>query len=341
MAKRKGDQPTPAVQPQTASEPAKLAAPPAAAEAASPELAKIEAPAVTPPAPPAESEPVIALGPAVSPSDTAPIAVSVEPSKPEAAPADPVTPRSEEVRPADVGSDETIVASATPSLLSAWTTSPAAARVRRLAPLAATIAAAAALGSMAGSFATGGSGSPVLSAPAVQTADARVLKEQITRLHSEIAALKASIDTSTRTASAQFIKVGDRLDRFEKAQAEPTAKLAKLAEALDRIERRAPTTSLAAAAAHDITGSVGPVAALAPAPQLGGPPETRPANPPVLEGWRVRSVYNGAALIQSRLGGVMEVEPGDNLPGLGRVEAIRRQEGKWVVVTNKGLIVAH
>jgi hypothetical protein len=27
------------------------------------------------------------------------------------------------------------------------------------------------------------------------------------------------------------------------------------------------------------------------------------------------------------------------MPGLGRVEAIRRQDGRWVVVTNKGLIV--
>jgi len=53
----------------------------------------------------------------------------------------------------------------------------------------------------------------------------------------------------------------------------------------------------------------------------------------------VRSVYNGAALIQSRVGGVMEVEPGDNLPGLGRIEKIHRQDGKWVVVTSKGLIV--
>jgi hypothetical protein len=35
----------------------------------------------------------------------------------------------------------------------------------------------------------------------------------------------------------------------------------------------------------------------------------------------------------------MEVEPGDNLPGLGRIEAIRRQDGRWVVVTSKGVIL--
>jgi hypothetical protein len=37
---------------------------------------------------------------------------------------------------------------------------------------------------------------------------------------------------------------------------------------------------------------------------------------------------------------VFEVYPGDPLPGVGRVNAIRRQDGRWVVVTDRGLIVA-
>ena len=341
MGKRKGDQPTPQAQEPTVGEPGKLAPPPAPAEAVSPEIAEIEAPAAMPPPvpePQAEPEPVVAAAPAVT-AEAAPIIVSIEPPKAEAAIADPVMPRLEDIRPADVRSDETIAAAAAPSLLSGWTTSPSWARARRLGPLAATIVIALALGATAGSFATGGSSSAPTSQPAAPTADARALKEQVTRLHAEIAALKASIDTSAKSASVQYIKLGDRLDRVEKAQAEPAAKLTKLTEAVDRIERRTPTMSVAAAA-HDITGSVGSVAALAPAPQLDAPPETRPATLPKLEGWHVRSVYNGAALIQSRVGGVMEVEPGDNLPGLGRIEAIRRQDGKWVVVTSKGLIAA-
>jgi hypothetical protein len=337
MAKRNDEQPTPQAPEQTADEPAKLAAAPVPAEAAAPELAKVEAPAVTPPALP-QPEPVVAVAPVVT-SEAAPIAISIAPPKPEAAIVDPVMPRPDDLQAANVLADETSTPTAAPSLLSGWTTSPSWARARRLAPLAATIVIALALGAAAGSFATGGWGSAPASQPVAPTADARALKDQIARLHADIAALKASIDTSAKSASAQYIRLGDRLDRFEKTQAEPTARLAKLADAVDRIERRTPATSVAAAA-HDITGSVGPVASLAPAPQLEGPPETRPATPPVLDGWRVRSVYNGAALIQSRLGGVMEVEPGDNLPGLGRVEAIRRQDGKWVVVTNKGLIVA-
>ena len=35
-----------------------------------------------------------------------------------------------------------------------------------------------------------------------------------------------------------------------------------------------------------------------------------------------------------------EVYAGDPVPGLGRIDAIRKQDGRWVVVTSKGLVVA-
>jgi hypothetical protein len=44
------------------------------------------------------------------------------------------------------------------------------------------------------------------------------------------------------------------------------------------------------------------------------------------------------ALIENRRG-IYEVYAGDPVPGAGRVDAIRRQDGRWVVVTSKGLIV--
>jgi hypothetical protein len=53
----------------------------------------------------------------------------------------------------------------------------------------------------------------------------------------------------------------------------------------------------------------------------------------------LRDVANGGALIEGRQG-IFEVYAGDPVPGLGRVDAIRRQDGRWVVVTGKGLIVA-
>jgi hypothetical protein len=169
--------------------------------------------------------------------------------------------------------------------------------------------------------------------PLASTEDSRVLKESIARITADVAALKAAVDTSGRSANSQLVKLGDRLDRFERAQAEPAAKLAKLAEAIDRIERRTPGPN-AAAAAHDTTGAIAAVAPSAPQAMA-----VRDAGPPVLEGWIVRSVYNGEALIQGRLG-LVAVARGDTLPGLGRIENIRRQDGRWVVVTTKGLIVA-
>jgi hypothetical protein len=60
---------------------------------------------------------------------------------------------------------------------------------------------------------------------------------------------------------------------------------------------------------------------------------------PTVEGWVLRDVSHGGALIEGRRG-LYEVFAGDPVPGLGKVDAIRRQDGRWVVVTSKGLIVA-
>jgi hypothetical protein len=32
--------------------------------------------------------------------------------------------------------------------------------------------------------------------------------------------------------------------------------------------------------------------------------------------------------------------PGDLVPGLGRIQEIKRQDGRWVVVTSRGLVVS-
>ncbi len=126
----------------------------------------------------------------------------------------------------------------------------------------------------------------------------------------------------------------ERFDRAERAQADPTAKLAKISETIDKLEKRIatlPTTTAAAATqANDITGTVSP----RPAPETKAPPK-----PPILEGFVLRRVYDGVALVESRMG-VVELVPGAPLPGGGRVEDIKREDGRWVVVTSRGLIVA-
>ncbi len=197
-------------------------------------------------------------------------------------------------------------------------------RVSRFTVLAASLALAAALGGMGGVL-----GASLFMRPtsAIIVAGAKTgleeihaLKENIVLARAEIAALKVSIDAGIRNASAQFTKLGERIDRVERIQAEPVAKLSKAVETLDRLAR--------SETAGQATGSI----ALPPA--AGG----ASANAGVVEGWVVRDVYRGTALIEGRMG-MIEVDKGDTVPGLGRVDAIRKQDGRWVVVTSKGLIV--
>jgi hypothetical protein len=324
MAKRKGDQPNSEAPDRAGNEPDKLAAQPIQGGPPAEPISKIDAPGLAPPQ--------VAQIAAAAPSPVAPPAPAIDLPKMEAASAAPPIAPPEAFRPDDVRPGEAIAAAASAS---SWAPSRSWSKARRLMPLAATIAIAAAMGAMAGSLATTGLAHLWAGQPAAKAANATPVKDSIARINTDLAALKGAIEMSAKSANSQFTKLGDRFDRIERAQAEPAAKLAKLAEAVERIERRAPAP--AAPAAHDITGSV---ATPAPAPQVAAAEPVRPASPPVLDGWYVRSVYNGAALIQGRLGGVMEVEPGDNLPGLGRVENIRRQDGRWVVVTSKGVIVS-
>jgi len=265
--------------------------------------AKIDSPALVPSQSDPTAEPATVATSAVTPKVEAPLVAPVA-----------------DIRPSPDRAPQTEAAASVASIL---------VRMVRSVPLAASIALAAVCGAIVGSIATAGLAGPRAGTPPTAAAsidDVRALKESIVRVNTEMVALKAAIDTSGRTANAQFNKFGERLDRFERAQAEPAAKLAKITDAIDRIERRPPVT-----AATETTSSVANLAPPAAEP-------ARPAGPPVVEGWVVRSVYNGAALIQGRYG-VIAVEPGDHLPGLGRVENIRRQDGRWVVVTSKGLIV--
>jgi hypothetical protein len=59
----------------------------------------------------------------------------------------------------------------------------------------------------------------------------------------------------------------------------------------------------------------------------------------VVDGWILRNVSGGSALVEGRPG-LIQVMPGDSLPGVGRVETIKREDGRWVVVTTGGLIVS-
>lgn len=189
------------------------------------------------------------------------------------------------------------------------------ATARRLS-IAAIVAIAAAVGAIGGSLATVGAGhymkgDQTAAVAAVAAEQGRSVESAIGKINADIAALKSS-------SAAQSAKIVDRIDRVEKAQAEPAAKLAKLSEAVEKL--RAPTP------ATEVTGSIAKPAAQA-------------NRLPVVDGWALRDVSDGIATVIGRQG-IFDVIPGDPLPGVGRVDAIRRQDGRWVVVTSRGLIVA-
>jgi hypothetical protein len=199
----------------------------------------------------------------------------------------------------------------------------AAPRINRFTLLAATLALAAAVGGMVGALVAYGlarPGPPPVTAGRTDLDEIQALKENVVQARVDLAALKVSVESATRSANAQFTRVGERIERVERLQGEPATKLNKAIETLERLSRDA-----AAGQSKEVTGSV--------APQGGAP-----AKPGSVEGWVVRDVHRGTALIEGRMG-VIEVDQGDFVPGLGRVDAIRKQDGRWVVVTSKGIIM--
>ena len=65
----------------------------------------------------------------------------------------------------------------------------------------------------------------------------------VARIDADIVALKASVEHTSKMGMSQFNKTSDRLDKVEKAQAEPAAKLAKLSEAVDKLRAAPPACS--------------------------------------------------------------------------------------------------
>ena len=212
-------------------------------------------------------------------------------------------------------------------------------RSGKFAILAASLAVAAGLGAVAGALGAS-TVAPTAATPApgpvVSSTDAdetQSLKATVAQLRADVSALIVTIETANKAANGQLSKMAERFDRIERSQAEPVARNGKAVGALELQERRADT-----GASRETTGSLltGPAAAPAAAPLASSPAAT----PPTVPGWAVRDVYRGVALIQGPRRGLIEVEAGDVIPGIGRVESIRKQDGHWIVTTSRGIIAS-
>ena len=133
-------------------------------------------------------------------------------------------------------------------------------------------------------------------------------------------------DRNKRSTTAQLGKLTERLDRTEKAQAEPAAKLAKIMpRALDRLERR---TAAAALAAGRTSPARSPPSKSRRrsrrSSKAGGCATSTPAAP-----WSRAATARCSRSVPVR-----------TCRALGRVETIKREDGTVVVTTPKGIIAA-
>jgi hypothetical protein len=207
----------------------------------------------------------------------------------------------------------------------------------RMMAIAAMIALGITVGAVGGSVAMSGLGKLFAADDTKSTNQA--LEDHIARLDGELSALKAEVDRNAKQSIAARAKSAERLDKLEKGQAEPAAKLAKLSETVEKLRTTPPAAApaptpapVASAPAKEVTGSINaPVPTPAPKPEV--------ARLPMVDGWRIIDIAGGGATIEGRAG-IFEVYAGDPVPGLGRVDAIRKQDGRWTVVTSRGLIVA-
>jgi hypothetical protein len=182
---------------------------------------------------------------------------------------------------------------------------------KRNALLAASVALAVALGAVVGAVASGGFAAPARTDIA-GLEERKAMQQSISRLTKEITTLKASIQAANKIAHTQQI--------------------AKNTERLDQ------------GAIAEITGSIIPPQTTAPLPTPRPTPgvaalETLPARSPVVQDWTIRDARDGFVYVQGH-GDIYQVVPGAPLPGLGPVQSIKRQDGRWVVLTPKGIIVS-
>jgi len=225
-------------------------------------------------------------------------------------------------------------------------TAAATSRSTRFALLAASVAIAASFGAIGGSLGAAKLGllptpEPVAAVAPVGkeqvTEEVRALKESVAQLRATTRALSDGFTTlraTVTTASAQNGKIAETLERIEKAQ----SAAAKIAFSAPGVPPTIPahvvstTQALPVPPTPEVTSTIAPKGA----PMvLGTPPST--LKPPTVQGFVLRRVYDGAALIEGR-DGMIEVEPGVVAPGLGRIEAIKREDGRWVVVTARGVV---
>lgn len=167
----------------------------------------------------------------------------------------------------------------------------------------------------------------------VASAEIQSLRETVAQLRRQVAGisehldgLRSAVDLSSRANSDRFGRFAENLDRIERANSSATARIEKIAE----VQAQAASQSMPRLASIpptvEVTGSV-------------APPDKAKAPRRVVKGWSVRQGYEGIAILQGPPG-VVEVLLGQEVPGLGRIEEMKIENGRWVVLSSAGAIVS-
>lgn len=156
----------------------------------------------------------------------------------------------------------------------------------------------------------------VLRPAPTETADTHQLWATLAQLTSEVTDAKNDVDAMQAAIKAGFAKLDQPAGR-------DNARLVRVSDAVERLEKLLRS---------ETTASIPPAAK-----QQAVVPPPVPDRLAPIGGWVLRDAASGRALLENK-GDVYEAVPGADLPGAGRVQAIRRQEGRWVVVTDRGII---
>jgi CII-binding regulator of phage lambda lysogenization HflD len=158
------------------------------------------------------------------------------------------------------------------------------------------------------------------------------LRKQVAGVSENLDGLRTAVDQSSKATNDRFGRFAENLDRIERVSSSSTVKLDKLAQVQAQVQAQAQAPTTVASQPSQAMPMMASVAA----------PETTGSVPPsaprkVVKGWSVRQAYEGIAILQSP-NGVIEAVLGQQVPGLGRIEEIRNENGRLVVESSGGVI---
>lgn len=156
-------------------------------------------------------------------------------------------------------------------------------------------------------------------ARAVADAELRGIRETVSQLRRQVAELSLSAASNRVANTPQPAAERVAVRQIERDLPAQRMKIARLSDDTNTGQQ---TTQ-----APEFTGSVQPSAVAA-----------ANASRSVIEGWHIRRAYDGAAVLEGK-SGIIEVSPGQDVPALGRIQEIRSENGRWQVITSKGIVV--